>query len=303
TEVGENDVDKSLDSEVESLPEDSENEIDDNQETEYGDDGSGRDKENRKWSGLWSHFARYKLSGESNGSTGNMKRHLENKHPEALHSSFVAVDAFTFSQENFREALMRWVIECNQPFTEPQQAAFVALVRTLNPEAKVVSDVKVKSDVMAAYKDKLEELKREVANVPGKISITLDAWTSKNALAFLAIRGHWLDDKWVYRTKLLDFAYIDGEHTGFNLSEIFGECLSRLELPYSKILAITLDNASNNDTFFDWLQEHGLTAHKNRMRCMAHIINLCVQDILRSIKVPYNADIHNYEQFQDELSE
>ncbi|KAJ6640752.1 Zinc finger BED domain-containing protein RICESLEEPER 4, partial [Pseudolycoriella hygida] len=169
-----------------SLPEDSENEIDNNQETEYGDDGSGRDKENRKWSGLWSHFAlvadgtgkkfavckhancssRYKLSGKSNGSTGNMKRHLENKHPEALHSSFVAVDAFTFSQENFREALMRWVIECNQPFTEPQQAAFVALVRTLNPEAKVVSDVKVKSDVMAAYKDKLEELKREVANVP-----------------------------------------------------------------------------------------------------------------------------------------
>ncbi|KAJ6647338.1 hypothetical protein Bhyg_02560, partial [Pseudolycoriella hygida] len=237
TEVGENDVDKSLDSEVESLPEDSENEIDDNQETEYGDDGSGRDKENRKWSGLWSHFARYKLSGESNGSTGNMKRHLENKHPEALHSSFVAVDAFTFSQENFREALMRWVIECNQPFTEPQQAAFVALVRTLNPEAKVVSDVKVKSDVMAAYKDKL------------------------NA-------------KWLM-------------------------CL----LPYSKILAITLDNASNNDMFFDWLQEHGLTAHKNRMRCMAHIINLCVQDILRPIKVPYNADIHNYEQFQDELSE
>lgn len=43
-----------------------------------------------------------------------------------------------FSQENFRKALLRWVIECNQPFTEPQQNAFVAVIRTLNLDAKVI---------------------------------------------------------------------------------------------------------------------------------------------------------------------
>lgn len=141
----------------------------------------------------------------------------------------------TFSQENFRKALLRWVIECNQPFTGPQQNAFVALIRTLNPDAQTVTDKTVKADLMAVYKQKISELKTEVTNVPGKISITMDTWTSKNSLAFLAIRGHWLDQNWNYQSKLLDFAHIEGDHKGFNLNLIFTECLTRLEIPFSKI--------------------------------------------------------------------
>lgn len=207
----------------------------------------------------------------------------------------------TFSQENFRKALLRWVIECNQPFTEPQQKAFVALIRTLNPCAEVVSDKTVKADLMAEFTQKTHELKTEVADVPGKISITMDAWTSKNSLAFLAIRGHWLDRQWKYHSKLLDFAYIEGEHTSFELSQIFEKCLVHLGIPFTKIMAVTLDNATNNDTFFTWLEQHGITAVDNRMRCMAHIINLGVQDIMKSLKMPYDADFHDYEERVDEL--
>lgn len=196
---------------------------------------------------------------------------------------------------------MRWVIECNQPFTEPQQKASVALIRTLNPDATVVSDKTIKADLMAEFESKIKELITEIATVPGKISITMDACTSKNSLAFLAIRGHWLDQEWKYQSKMLDFAYIEGDHTGFNLSKIFVDCLARLEIPFTKILAVTLDNATNNDTFFTWLERHGITAVNNRMRCMAHILNLSVQDILKSLKVPYDADFHDYEQYKDEL--
>lgn len=261
-------------------------------------------------------FRKYRYSGKSNGSTGNMKRHIDKKHPEkhaelkrqGLNNVFVSlglrrlVRRFhlrvfqTFSQENFRKALVEWVVTCNQPFTEPQQEAFIAVIRTLNPEASVISDKTVKSDLLAEYAHKLNVLKTEVAAVPGKISITMDAWTSKNVLSFLAIRGHWLDRKWSYQTKLLDFAFIEGDHSGFNLSGIFGECLTRLEIPNKKIMAVTLDNATNNDTFFAWLEKQGvgITAVDTRMRCMAHIINLAVQDILKSLKVAYVADAHEY---------
>lgn len=154
---------------------------------------------------------------------------------------------------------------------------------------------------MAEFAHKINELKTEIANVPGKISITLDAWTSKNSLAFLAIRGHWLDQNWNYHSKLLDFAHIEGDHKGFSLSGIFTDCLTRLEIPFTKILAVTLDNATNNDTFFFWLEQHGINAVDNRMRCMAHIINLSVQDIMSALKVPYDADFHEYEEYEDEL--
>ncbi|KAJ6640379.1 putative AC9 transposase, partial [Pseudolycoriella hygida] len=209
----------------------------------------------------------------------------------------------TFSQENFRKALLNWVIECNQPFTELQQQASVALIRTLNPDAVVVSNVIIKSDLLSAYAAALDNLKAELAKIPGKISTTMDAWTSTNSLAFLAIRGHWLDDQWEYHSKLLDFAHIEGDHSGFNLSQIFGDCLSRLNIPYTKIIGVTVNNASNNDTFFDCLQQHGITAVDNHMKCMAHIINLSVQDILNSLKIPYDANCHDYEITQDDLED
>lgn len=148
---------------------------------------------------------------------------------------------------------------------------------------------------------KMNELKTEIANVSGKISVTLDAWTSTNSLAFLAIRVHWMVQNWNYQSKLIDFAHIEGDHTGFSLSRIFTDCLTRLEIPFTKILAVTLDNATNNDTFSLWLEEHGINAVDHRMGCMAHIINLSVQDIMSSLKVPYDANFHEYEEYEDEL--
>ena len=53
---------------------------------------------------------------------------------------------------------------------------------------------------------------------------------------------------------------------------------------------ITSDNASNNDTFMKYLEifckEENICfdAIDSHCRCMAHIINLAVQDILKQIK-------------------
>ncbi|KAJ6640072.1 putative AC transposase, partial [Pseudolycoriella hygida] len=160
----------------------------------------------------------------------------------------------------------------------------------------------VKADELSEFLKKFDELKAEIAEVPGKISLTMDGWTSKNLLPFLAIRGHWLNSDWKYKTKLLDFAYIEGKHTGQKHSEILIDVLGRLKIPFGKILAITLDNATNNDTLFDFLQKCGMTATSNQVRCMAHIISLGVQDILTSLKVPatYN-DIDVDENLDDEV--
>lgn len=55
-------------------------------------------------------------------------------------------------------------------------------------------------------------------------------------------------------------------------------------------MAITLDNASNNNTFLKELgnicEEKNIIFHheENRVRCLAHIINLAVQEILKHIK-------------------
>lgn len=180
----------------------------------------------------------------------------------------------------------------DQPFTEPEQKDFVELVKSLNPEAVLISDKTVRADIIEKYEEKLETVKDLVTTIPGKLSISLDGWTSRNVLPFFAIRGHWLDLEWNYNSILLEFQYIHGKHSGWKHSCIFRDCLDRLNIPMTKIFAVTGDNASNNGTFFDWLEEHGLSSFSNQVRCLCHIFNLAVQDLLKllGVAVPDDED-------------
>lgn len=102
--------------------------------------------------------------------------------------------------------------------------------------------------------------------------------------------GHWLDEEWKLQSKLLDFAYIEGSHTGQNHSVILSKCLDRLNIAFSNIQAITADNAGSNNTMFEWLDDYGISAVTSQVRCLAHVLNLAVQDMLASLKVPSHCD-------------
>ena len=55
-----------------------------------------------------------------------------------------------------------------------------------------------------------------------------------------------------------------------------------------KILSITCDNASNNDTMINVLKElvEDFPGPANQTRCFAHILNLVVKSILRQFDLP-----------------
>lgn len=188
------------------------------------------------------------------------------------------------------------MVTCNQPFTEVEQESFLEMIQILNPAAETISSSTVKRDVIKKFQEKVKVMIAYLKKIPGKISFTIDAWTSKNVLPFVAIRAHWINSEWVYETVLLDFVYIEGSHDGKKFSDLFLQCLERFEIPLSKVLALTMDNASPNDTFMEFLRKHGieigvdLSAIANRVRCMLHILNLVVQDILAFLKIPLNFD-------------
>src|SRR4029453_16021945 len=88
---------------------------------------------------------------------------------------------------------------------------------------------------------------------------------------------------------LLDLAPLSGPHTGENLCAVFESvCLDFGIL--DKLLAVTTDNASNNDSFRARLehvcQQRGIafTRADSHVRCMAHVINLAVQAFLKALK-------------------
>jgi hypothetical protein len=90
---------------------------------------------------------------------------------------------------------------------------------------------------------------------------------------------------------VLEFTELHGIHSGENLATAVQCTLSELDLE-SKVIAITGDNASNNKVMASELyhaikklspeiQFHGVDSY---IRCLAHILNLIVKDILRALK-------------------
>lgn len=186
--------------------------------------------------------------------------------------------------------MLKWIILDDQPFTAVQHKAFLNLLGTLNPEASSVSDKTIKRDMMKAFLSELEKNKSHLNAAPGKILFTIDGWSSKNVLSFLAIRAHFINIEWKYESTLLDFIEVDS-HKGIDLKETFVNCLKRYGIVLSKVMAITMDNVESNSTFMEHMKIYGIevqtnfSSYGNRVRCLAHVLNLGVQDIMTSLSI------------------
>ncbi|OQD74710.1 hypothetical protein PENANT_c169G07139 [Penicillium antarcticum] len=143
-----------------------------------------------------------------------------------------------------------------------------------------------------------KKLKNELALTCKTIALSLDIWESQNHLPILGIIGHGLTDEFEYRERLLEFAELQGIHSGENLSIAVENMLIELGLE-DKLSSITGDNASNNEAMASELflslsdrpgVEEAMPAPLYRgldsyIRCLAHVLNLIVKDILRKLRV------------------
>jgi hypothetical protein len=94
-----------------------------------------------------------------------------------------------------------------------------------------------------------------------------------------------------------------GSHTGVSMAIEVLQAL-RATNTTQKLLAITCDNASNNSTLTrsvesKLLEERIIWSPKeNTVPCLAHIINLVVQDIIYHLKLSASADLEDVEMLQ-----
>jgi hypothetical protein len=122
-----------------------------------------------------------------------------------------------------------------------------------------------------------------------KLSLALDCWTSPFQQAFMAVTGYFLDHDWEYRELLLGFEPLSGTHSGINLSEVLMKLLQQHEIA-DRVLAITTDNASNNNTLMTYVNEaiQSLELSESstviRVPCIAHVIQLSLKDLLGQMK-------------------
>jgi hypothetical protein len=95
------------------------------------------------------------------------------------------------------------------------------------------------------------------------------------------------------------------KHSGLYLNKVLLETLREYNIEYN-ITSITRDNASPNDTLISAFREHYFIASirfTGDTPCLAHVFNIAVQDILKTlIKDAYN-DLDNRNIFNIENEE
>jgi hypothetical protein len=112
----------------------------------------------------------------------------------------------------------------------------------------------------------------------------------------MAITGYFIDQDWNYREILLGFEPLHGTHSGANLSTVLLKRLQHHKIE-GRVLAITTDNASNNKTLLEKIQESlsALELHDQlsiiQIPCPAHVIQLSLKKLLGEMKAnPKNKD-------------
>ncbi|XP_066582005.1 uncharacterized protein [Prorops nasuta] len=182
-------------------------------------------------------------------------------------------------------ATIDWVIKKYLPFSFFDDAETQAFFHLISPNTQFPRRFALRNQV----KQRFEELQKLVANklqkCTSKLSFTIDGWTSIASRSFYGITGHFIDEDWNYQSIVLDFVPSHGRHTGKDIAELFSKSLKDFGI-INKVIGITTDNASAITTFFYELNNihPEIDAEDRHFRCMAHILNLGVQELMRNLK-------------------
>lgn len=115
----------------------------------------------------------------------------------------------------------------------------------------------------------------------------------------VGITVHYIDEEWKMNEGLLCFKYLEEEHDGLSLSKAMIEVLEEFGIA-ERLLGVTADNASNNKTMMAHLEQYynlkypksGFSVDWNQIECLAHVLNLGAQQILKEFKNPIDADTY-----------
>ncbi|KAF5359917.1 hypothetical protein D9758_013966 [Tetrapyrgos nigripes] len=180
-----------------------------------------------------------------------------------------------------RVEIVRWVSESLRPLTIVKDRGFNCLMKTGRPHYYLPHPTTVSRDVKAVFAKTRRRIADMLQNTESDINCCIDTWSSPNHKAYAAITAHFEHEGHML-SLLMDFIEIAKSHSGENMAEAFAGMLQEFGIAH-KLLSITCDNASNNDTMIESLEERltGWAGRASRTRCFAHIVNLVAKSLLK----------------------
>ncbi|TFY61175.1 hypothetical protein EVG20_g7153 [Dentipellis fragilis] len=202
--------------------------------------------------------------------------------------------------------IIRWVSESLRPFNIVSDRGFNCLMKTGRPGYYIPSPSTVSCDVKLVFARARNRIAKLLQEHDGDLNFVMDAWTSSNHHAFIALTIHLMFNGEPISI-LLDLVEVDESHSGLNLAQAFARVLEEFGIS-NKMLSVTCDNASANDVMTDELVElvDSFSGQVARMRCFAHVVNLVAKSLLCQfdvLKAKADAELTNAERELQQLAE
>jgi hypothetical protein len=200
------------------------------------------------------------------------------------------VDIPKFDQEQSREDFSRMLVCHNYPFNMAEHHYTRVFITRLQPFFKLGHRTSVTGDCHKLYELEKSKLYESINANASRVSITSDLWTATEMSCYMSMTVHYIDADWKLHKKIIGFVHIEGRHNGENVGHELIKRLYEWNLD-RKLFSFVLDNSSVNDVVVRDLLAALLpkkVLHLNgdlfHVRCAAHILNLIVQDGLKSIQ-------------------
>src|SRR5436190_8163209 len=123
-----------------------------------------------------------KIFKKSTG-TSSIRSHLQNHGILLVKAKQTSLDNFVkrHSQKiqlEKTQKVVEWIVLDLQPFKVVEGEAFREMVSKLDPQYQVPSRETIKKAIMKSFEDRKTVVKNFIKNIPGKVALTTDIWSS-----------------------------------------------------------------------------------------------------------------------------
>ncbi|KAL5726719.1 hypothetical protein ACHQM5_009733 [Ranunculus cassubicifolius] len=236
------------------------------------------------------------IQSTSRQGTGNMKKHIKRCQGTTYRdvgqmivsqsSSSFSLRSSKFDPLVFRELIDLAIVRHDLPFQFVEYEGIREAFRYAayaNQDLKLVSRNTAKADIVKIHAREKAKLIKFLHDIPGRICLTSDLWTSLANDGYISLTAHYVDSDWKLQKRVLCFSYMPAPHSGIAICEKIYSLITEWGIE-KKIFSITLDNATSNLTFVNLLRsqlnlQNALLCGGEyfHIRCCCHIINLVVQ--------------------------
>ncbi|XP_059642539.1 zinc finger BED domain-containing protein DAYSLEEPER-like [Cornus florida] len=195
-----------------------------------------------------------------------------------------------FDQDRSRHDIAKMIILHEYPLHIVEHPGFVDFVRTLQPDFSMVSFNTVQDDCVGLYLREKQSVLGLLSGIPGRVSLTLDLWTSFQNLGYVILTGHFIDGDWKLHRRILNVIVVPYPESEFSFNDAVAACLTNWSLD-NKLFTLTLDQSFVSATVRENLR--GLLNIKNPLilngqlligNCFARVLSCLAQDALGSMR-------------------